>query len=84
MSPPGSALGSVADSLSSPVAAGVAYGRVSDGVETGSLYIQDHVSRDFTILREDAYAFPVLGVPAKLDARVFESIDVPLPEPSVP
>jgi hypothetical protein len=31
--------------------------------ETGSLYIQDHVSREFTIIREDAYAFPALGVP---------------------
>jgi hypothetical protein len=30
--------GSVADSLSSPVAAGLVYGKVSDGVETGSLY----------------------------------------------
>lgn len=32
--------------------------------ETGSLYIKDHVSRDFTILREDAFAFPLLGVPS--------------------
>jgi len=32
--------------------------------ETGSLYIKDHVARDFTILREDAFAFPVLGAPA--------------------
>lgn len=32
--------------------------------ETGSLYIKDHVSRDFTILREDAFAFPTLGVPS--------------------
>lgn len=30
--------GTVADSLSSPVAAAVAYGRASDGVDTGSLY----------------------------------------------
>ena len=30
--------GSVADSLSGPVAAAVAYGRVSDGIETGALY----------------------------------------------
>jgi hypothetical protein len=30
--------GSVADSLSGPVAAAVAYGRVTDGIETGSLY----------------------------------------------
>jgi len=33
--------------------------------ETGSLYIRDHVSRDFTIIREDAFAFPVLGVPSR-------------------
>jgi hypothetical protein len=32
--------------------------------ETGSLYIKDHVSRDFTIIREDAYAFPKPGVPS--------------------
>lgn len=32
--------------------------------ETGSLYIKDRVDRDFTIIREDAYAFPVLGVPS--------------------
>jgi hypothetical protein len=31
-------------------------------VETGSLYIRDHVDSAFTIIREDAYAFPVLGV----------------------
>jgi len=29
--------------------------------ETGSLYIQDHVDEAFTILREDAFAWPVLG-----------------------
>jgi hypothetical protein len=32
--------------------------------ETGSLYIRDHVDHDFTIIREDAYAFPVLGQPS--------------------
>lgn len=32
--------------------------------ETGSLYIQDHIAPEFTILREDAYAFPVLGRPS--------------------
>ena len=43
----------------------VRYGGVLVGyTETGSLYIQDHVSRDFTILREDACAFPVVGVPS--------------------
>ena len=34
-------------------------------VETGSLYIKDHVDSAFTILRSDAYAYPVLGVPSR-------------------
>jgi hypothetical protein len=38
-------------------------GRLVGYVETGSLYVRDRIDRDFTILREDAYAFPVLGVP---------------------
>jgi len=33
-------------------------------VETGSLYIRDHIDTAFTILREDAYAFPVIGWPS--------------------
>ncbi len=33
-------------------------------VETGSLYIRDHIDTAFTILRIDAYAFPVLGWPS--------------------
>jgi hypothetical protein len=32
--------------------------------ETGSLYIQDRIDPEFTILRADAYAFPVVGVPS--------------------
>ena len=32
--------------------------------ETGMLYVRDHISRDFTILRSDALAFPVVGVPS--------------------
>jgi hypothetical protein len=32
--------------------------------ETGMLYVRDHISRDFTMLREDARAFPVVGVPS--------------------
>jgi hypothetical protein len=41
----------------------VTYGGILTGyTETGSLYIRDHVSPEFTIIREDAYAFPVLGV----------------------
>lgn len=31
--------------------------------ETGSLYIKDRVTPEFTIIREDALAFPVAGVP---------------------
>jgi hypothetical protein len=43
----------------------VRYGGILVGyTETGSLYIRDRVSRDFTIIREDAYAFPVIGVPS--------------------
>ena len=34
-------------------------------VETGSLYIRDRVDSAFTILREDAFAFPALGVPSR-------------------
>lgn len=37
--------------------------------ETGSLYIKDHVSPEFTIIREDAYAFPVVGVPSRATNR---------------
>lgn len=55
--------------LPSPVAAGdsvvlrVSYGGILVGyTETGSRYIRDHVSPEFTILRTDAYAFPHLGV----------------------
>jgi len=32
--------------------------------ETGSLYIRDRIDPEFTILRADAYAFPVVGVPS--------------------
>ena len=43
----------------------VQYGGILVGyTETGSLYIKDRVSRDFTILREDAYAFPVTALPS--------------------
>ncbi|HXI32946.1 MAG TPA: hypothetical protein VNH63_02600 [Gemmatimonadales bacterium] len=80
---------------SRPVAPGdsltlvVHYGGVLVGyTETGSLYIQDHVSREFTIIREDAYAFPVLGAlsrtanraarrePFTFDARVAVPADL--------
>ncbi len=39
-------------------------GHLTGYAETGSLYIQDHVDTAFTIIREDAYAYPVLGVPS--------------------
>lgn len=39
-------------------------GRLVGYTETGSLYIRDHIDHAFTILREDAYAFPTLGVPS--------------------
>lgn len=32
--------------------------------EVGMLYVKDRVDRNFTILREDALAFPVVGVPS--------------------
>ena len=34
-------------------------------VETGSLYIRDRVDSAFTIIRQDAFAFPALGVPSR-------------------
>lgn len=37
--------------------------------ETGALYIKDHVSPDFTIIREDAFAFPVVGIPSRSGNR---------------
>jgi hypothetical protein len=40
-------------------------GHLTGYAETGSLYIQDHVDTAFTIIREDAYAYPVLGVPSR-------------------
>lgn len=46
------------------------YGGILVGyTETGSVYIKDRVNRDFTILREDAYAFPMLGVPSLASNR---------------
>lgn len=39
-------------------------GRLVGYAETGSIYIKDHVARGFTILREDAFAFPTLGAPS--------------------
>jgi aminopeptidase N len=43
----------------------VAYGGALTGfVDAGNLYVKDRIDRDFTILREDALAFPVVGVPS--------------------
>ncbi len=38
-------------------------------VETGMLYTRDHVSREFTILRDDTWAFPKPGYPSIADLR---------------
>jgi hypothetical protein len=45
--------------------------------ETGSLYIRDHIDKDFTILREDAYAFPVVGWPSWEANKSVERVDFP-------
>jgi hypothetical protein len=45
--------------------------------ETGSLYIQDHIEKDFTILRTDAYAFPVVGVASWKADKSVEPVDFP-------
>ena len=57
--------------LDSPIEPGdrgtvrVTYGGYLTGfIETGMLYVRDRINRDFTILREEALAFPVLGVPS--------------------
>jgi hypothetical protein len=39
-------------------------GHIAPYAETGRLYVKDRVSKEFTIVREDAFAFPVLGVPS--------------------
>ena len=38
-------------------------GYMQEYVETGMLYTQDRIARDFTILRPDCYAYPVIGYP---------------------
>src|SRR5512142_760506 len=37
--------------------------------ETGSLYIKDHVSPEFTMIQEDAFACPVIGMPSRAANR---------------
>ncbi len=44
-------------------------GYLAGYVETGSLYIQDRVDEAFTIIREDADAYPNLGVPSYASNR---------------
>jgi aminopeptidase N len=39
-------------------------GPLVGATETGMLYVRDHVDRDFTILRSEAFAFPQLAVPS--------------------
>jgi hypothetical protein len=39
-------------------------GHIVGYTETGMLYVKDHVSEDFTVIRNDAYSFPTLGVPS--------------------
>ena len=55
--------------------------------ETGMLYVKDEISKEFTILRPDALAFPQIGVPAyKVNRRAGQqefsyhlSVSVPKP-----
>lgn len=43
--------------------------------ETGSLYIKDQIDPEFTILRTDAYAFPVVGVASDAKNRMIPLSD---------
>ena len=70
--------------LPRPVAPGdrarvkVAYsGYLVGYTETGSLYVRDHIDPEFTILRTDAYAFPVVGTPSKQANRAIPMADFP-------
>ncbi len=42
--------------------------------ETGMAYIRDHIDPEFTILRDDAFAFPVPGYPS---IEAIRSVDLP-------
>ncbi|HEX9163132.1 MAG TPA: hypothetical protein VF980_15615 [Thermoanaerobaculia bacterium] len=44
-------------------------GHIVGYTETGELYVQDRVSEAFTMIREDALAFPVLGAPSRAANR---------------
>jgi hypothetical protein len=43
--------------------------------ETGMLYVRDHVSPEFTMLRQEAFAWPSLGVPSRRITRSMPSGD---------
>jgi hypothetical protein len=43
--------------------------------ETGMRYVRDHLDRDFTIIRRDALAFPVLGLPSWRETRTMPDRD---------
>ncbi|HWP38582.1 MAG TPA: hypothetical protein VNL18_13615 [Gemmatimonadales bacterium] len=71
-------------SLAAPVAPGATVdldvgfgGHLLGYAETGMAYVKDRLSPAFTILRDDAFAFPLVGVPlfAAMRARPFPSYD---------
>jgi hypothetical protein len=48
----------------------IAYsGSLGDYVDTGMLYIRDRIDPAFTILRPDAFAYPVIGPPSRAALR---------------
>jgi len=48
-------------------------GSVLGYAETGMKYVKDHISPDFTIIRMDAFSYPVLGRPSDEDLRASAS-----------
>ena len=44
-------------------------GHIVPYTETGNLYVHDTIAPDFTIIREDAYAFPTLGISSRAANR---------------
>ncbi|MEZ4378620.1 MAG: hypothetical protein AB7N73_06940 [Gemmatimonadales bacterium] len=45
------------------------HGHLVGYTEVGMLYVRDRIDREFTILREDAFAFPKVGVPSVASMR---------------
>ncbi len=43
--------------------------------ETGMSYVRDHIAPDFTILRSEAMAFPVLGLPSQTESSAMPRSD---------